>query len=121
MAKTAMGAPYPAGTDHLVDGDDAIKALAEWASAELVKAGRVDRAIEGNGYLRLTPAECFFPTVNQIPISITAIGINEQFRPTWNGSADGGGALLTVYKPDNTAWGAGSTVAIYYAAYRRPE
>jgi hypothetical protein len=26
-----------------------------------------------------------------------------------------------VYKPDNTAWGAGSTVAIYYAAHRRPE
>lgn len=29
MATTANGLPYPVGTDHVIDGDDAIKALAE--------------------------------------------------------------------------------------------
>lgn len=121
MANTAKGAPYPVGTDHLVDGDNAIKALADWATTDFIKSSRIDRVIEGNGYLRLTPAESFFPTTNPAPAAIVGTGINEQFRPTWDGLADGGGCLLKVYKPDNTQWPAGSSVAIHYAAYRRSE
>ena len=54
MATTASGLPYPVGTDRVMDGDDAIKALAEaltpsaWtvlplASGILVNAGRTPR------------------------------------------------------------------------------
>lgn len=119
MATTSRGAPYPVGTDLVRDGDNAIQALAEWASSDFIKSGRVDRAIEGNGFLRLSASESFFTSVPPQPVSITAIGINEQFRPTWDGTSDGGGCLLRVYKTDNTQWPAGATVAIYYAAYRR--
>lgn len=118
MATTSDGLPYPLGTDLVRDGDNAIQALAV-AIAQLarwVKAGRVDRQIEGNGFLRLTPAEAW-PSGKQ-PTSITAIGINEQFRPVWDGSVDGGGCLLKVLKTDNTAWPAGATVAIYFIALR---
>lgn len=120
MATATRGAPYPVGTDQVKDGDNAIQALAEWAGGDFIKSGRVDRTIEGNGYLRLTPAESFFTSTPAQAAAITAIGINEQYRPFWGGDADGAGCLLKVYKPDNTPWPAGSTVAIYYAAYRRP-
>lgn len=118
MATTSDGLPYPVGTDLVRDGDNAIQALAV-AIAQLsrwIKAGRVDRVIEGNGYLRLTNTEAW-PS-GKVPASITAIGINEQFRPTWGGDTDGSGCLLKVYKPDNTAWPPGATVAIYYVAVR---
>lgn len=119
MATTSRGAPYPVGTDKVRDGDNAIQALAEWASTDFIKAGRVDRVIEGNGYLRLTPAESFFTSNPAQAVAITAIGINEAFRPTWDGTVDGSGCLLKVWKPDNTQWPPGATVAIYYAAHRR--
>lgn len=78
--------------------------------------GRTDDSIEGNGNLRIPSSACFFD--GEPPSVITAIGINEQFRPTWNGMVDGSGALLRIYKPDNTAWPPGATVAIYWSAFR---
>lgn len=118
MASTSDGLPYPLGTDKVRDGDNAIAALAAAISqlSRWVKAGRADRTIEGNGYLRLTPAESF-PS-GKAPASITAIGINEQFRPAWDGTVDGGGSLLRVYKPDGSQWPAGSLVAVYFIAVR---
>ena len=78
--------------------------------------GRLDTTIEGNGYARLPSSVCFFQ--GGPPSVITATGINEQYRPTWDGTVDGAGALLKVYKPDNTQWGSGSAVACYWTAYR---
>lgn len=116
MSQTGQGAPYPEGTDKVRDGDNAIKSLATWASYDMIKKGRVDRQIEGNGYLRIHSAECWF--TNGQPGVIVAMGINEQFRPTWDGTADGGGVLLKVYKTDNTQYPPGAGVAIYWTAYR---
>jgi len=41
MALTPGGLPYPLGTDKVVDGDDAIKALAEAIDAKLLSGQRV--------------------------------------------------------------------------------
>lgn len=117
MATTSKGAPYPVGTEPVRDGDNAIQALAEWASNDFIRSGRVDRAIEGNGYLRLTNTEVFFAGVK--PSAIHGTGINLTFAiVTWDGTADGGGALLKVYSDAGVVAGPGAFVAVYYSAFR---
>jgi hypothetical protein len=66
MATTAGGLPYPIGTDKVVDGDDAIKALAE----------RVDVALMWGGSIR------FFRSVDQ-----GGIAASVWTRVSWNGNA----------------------------------
>lgn len=49
MANTAKGYPYPVGTDRVMDGDDAIKALAEAieADANVSRATTVGHSLTG--------------------------------------------------------------------------
>jgi hypothetical protein len=48
MAMTAGGLPYPVGTDAVVQGDDAIKALAEAVGSRLA-SGLTGATSDGNG------------------------------------------------------------------------
>lgn len=48
MGTTAKGYPYPEGTDLVVDGDNAIKALAEAIDAKLPYAATAGRVASGN-------------------------------------------------------------------------
>jgi hypothetical protein len=48
MATNAAGWPYPVGTDKVVDGDNAIKALADQLMANIV-VGRINGALDARG------------------------------------------------------------------------
>jgi hypothetical protein len=54
MGTTAGGLPYPEGTDHVVDGDDAIQALAEALQlrghGSRLEARRVGQTTSPGGY-----------------------------------------------------------------------
>lgn len=118
MATTSDGLPYPVGTDLVRDGDNVIASLASAISglSRWIAAGRVDTAIETNGYARLGVGIAF-PDGRQ-PTCIVATGINNNFNPYWDGMMDGAGALLRVSKYDGTYWGSGATVAFYFVALR---
>jgi len=120
MATTPKGAPYPAGTDKLVDGDDAIHALATWiVEGSLLKWGRIDRTVEANGFVRLSNAESFFDGVKAS--AIIAMGLNDTMSPKWDGTWDNGGCLLKVFgKGGNQSapYTGGDNVAIYYLCIR---
>lgn len=79
--------------------------------------GRVDTAIEDNGFARLPSSVCFF---NGTPPSvITGNGISALFHPVWTGQVDGAGALLRVVNLTNGQyWGPGSAVAFYWTCYK---
>jgi len=131
-AATPSGLPYPVSTAPLNQGANDIKALALAIDPRLtllegkgfVKAGRVDRVIEGNGYLRLTVAESFFDWSAQgggmlKPTAIVSVGIDQRFGlSTWDGAADGAGCLMQVWQLNGTKYGAGNTVAVYYACFK---
>lgn len=78
--------------------------------------GRRDVTIEGNGYARILSSQCFFQGAP--PSWIMAYGINRDFRPTWDGFADGSGALLKVYDAANAQYAPNATVAFYWLALR---
>jgi len=131
-AATPTGLPYPNSTGPLNQGANDIKALALALDGRLaalegggfVKSGRVDRVIEGNGYLRLTVAESFFDWSAQgggmlKPRAIVSVGIDQRFGlSTWDGAADGAGCLMQVWQLSGTKYGAGSTVAVYFACFK---
>lgn len=53
MGTTSKGAPYPVGTDKVVDGDNAIKALADWINPLIAETptGQALRAwVTSGGY-----------------------------------------------------------------------
>lgn len=78
--------------------------------------GRRDTVIEGNGYARIPNGQCFFQ--GSPPSVIIGMGINQLFRPAWDGFVDGSGALLRVYDTAGTQWPANATVAFYWLALR---
>lgn len=49
MATTALGFPYPLGTDRVMDGDDAIRALAEAVDSKLGVTAAGAGVIVGTG------------------------------------------------------------------------
>lgn len=116
-SKTPRGLPYPLPPEPVRDGALRIRELAEAIDADFIKAGRVDRQIEPNGFSRIEASECFFS--NGAPAAIIPVGIHYAFHPSWDGFVDGGGALLRVYDQNGTQYAAGATVAYYWIAYRR--
>lgn len=119
MPTTPDGLPYAVGTDLVRDGDNVIAALAAAISglSRWVKVGRVDREIEGNGFLRLLVSEAW-PS-NKVPAAVIPVGIDGRFRAHWDGSVDGSGCLLRVFDPvTSNQYGPGSSVAIYFVAVR---
>jgi hypothetical protein len=54
MATTPGGLPYPVGTDHVVDGDDAIKALALGVENKKRPSGRLRMTVLTGGYAQST-------------------------------------------------------------------
>jgi len=77
MALLPGGAPYPLGTDLVVDGDDAIKALATYAD-------RTHNEFDGNG------------TANPNVVVITGNWVKDAAKSWGNVSTVNGGQLMTV-------------------------
>lgn len=107
-ATTPNGLPYPLGTDRVMDGDDAIKALAT-AIRYCVVSGTVNFAATPTAPVAVTfPAGLFTaaPHVSAAIVTttawagqatgVTASGCNLQAK-SWSGAAGSGTATVTAF------------------------
>jgi len=79
MATTANGLPYPVGTDKVVDGDDAIRALAEAIDAKVLATSSIYWALisgvtDTNGIINYVHGKPWTPKWAQLTIDYGATG-----------------------------------------------
>jgi hypothetical protein len=74
MASTIKGYPYPVGTDRVMDGDNAIQALAEAVEADacLTKAATTGQSVATN---QLANVSWNAPTVNTCELTKTSASV----------------------------------------------
>lgn len=104
MATTAKGFPYPIGTDRVMDGDDAIKALAEavgnyhgariWATQVSVS---VAAAASGNAAVTF-PAGLF----TAAPVCVASVALNSTAYFAICTGATASGCTATAVHRDGT-------------------
>lgn len=64
---TTHGAPFPVGTDRVMDGDNAIKALAEWVDGRLYAASAPSGALAPGVWQNATVTVCTSTTLAAQP------------------------------------------------------
>jgi hypothetical protein len=118
MASTARGYPYPVGTDRVMDGDDAIKALAQAVNDKLggpTVTGEVPIAIVASGGSASTAVT--FPAGRFATAPYVFCQVNNGRLSSSPGSVTATGF---VYQTSNFSGGATASAAIGYWSATMP-
>lgn len=118
MGSTTRGLPYPEGTDKVVDGDNAIRALAEAVDTKLVYNGKFSGLTSAAGVVLIPHGMGVIPTAAVVCMGQGNTGTVQQVAQPAVTNQDATNIAVTIIRSDTGAALASNNVVINWIAVK---